>query len=68
MKGVGVLSTAIISADGQYRYSLTRLLALLGGERNVVVIMLNPSTADADQDNSTIRRLIGFAKRWATAS
>ena len=29
-----------------------------------VVIMLNPSTADADQDDSTIRRLIGFAKRW----
>ena len=64
MKGVGVLSTAIISADGRYRYSLTRRLGLLGGERNVVVIMLNPSTADADQDDSTIRRLIGFAKRW----
>ena len=29
-----------------------------------MVIMLNPSTADADQDDSTIRRLIGFAKRW----
>ncbi|PZQ59250.1 MAG: hypothetical protein DI570_16450 [Phenylobacterium zucineum] len=28
------------------------------------VVMVNPSSADADQDDPTIARLTGFAKRW----
>lgn len=52
---------AILSADGLYRYWLTRDL---GGSHNpCVFIMLNPSTADAEQDDPTIRRCMGFAKR-----
>ena len=52
---------AIISECGKYRYSLTRKWA--DGPR-CVFIMLNPSTADAIQDDPTIRRCIGFAKDW----
>lgn len=49
--------TAILSADGRYRYRLTR-----GEGRLMPVVMLNPSTADADVDDPTIRRLLGFAQ------
>lgn len=51
---------AIISKCGNYRYTLTRELSK--EPRIVVFIMLNPSTADATQDDPTIRRCIGFAK------
>jgi hypothetical protein len=33
-----------------------------------VFIMLNPSTADDQQDDHTIRRCIGFAQRWGMGS
>ena len=47
----------------QYRYTLTR--NWIGGERGSLnFIMLNPSTADDYVDDPTIRRCIGFAKRW----
>lgn len=53
--------------QGPYRYSLDRIARpdLIGEPRRVVVwIMLNPSTADATQDDPTIRRCMGFAKTW----
>lgn len=49
---------AIISPCGRYRYRLTR-----GAGRLLAFVMLNPSTADADQDDPTIRRCLAFAKR-----
>lgn len=36
----------------------------LGEPRSCVFVMLNPSTADADQDDRTIRRCVTFAKAW----
>lgn len=53
---------AIFSDDTVYRYALWRVwddsLPL------VLFVMLNPSTADAELDDPTIRRVVGFAKAW----
>lgn len=54
---------ATISEDGLYRYSLTREFPHLLGCGTCTFVMLNPSRADADQDDPTIRRCIGFAQR-----
>lgn len=54
-------SSAIISECGLYRYQLTRTWDI---GKPAVFVMLNPSTADANEDDATIRRCIGFAKKW----
>lgn len=48
--------------DGPFRYRLWRRWDDDGPTASF--IMLNPSTADATQDDPTIRRCIGFAKAW----
>jgi hypothetical protein len=53
---------AVISPCGLYRYVLTRQVG--PGVRAATFIMLNPSTADATTDDHTIRKCIGFARRW----
>jgi hypothetical protein len=57
-----VKASAVLSPGGSYRYLLSREWdeAL----PRCLFIMLNPSTADATQDDPTIRRCIGFAKAW----
>lgn len=56
--------SAIISDCGQYRYTLHRTLeSPLRWVKPCLFIMLNPSTADAELDDPTIRRCISFAKR-----
>lgn len=54
---------ATIDPSGTYRYSLWRKW----DEDNLTMlrwVLLNPSTADAEQDDPTIRRCIGYAKSW----
>lgn len=53
-------STAILSSCGRYRYLLERKVGLQS--RSALFIMLNPSTADAHDDDPTIRRCKAFAK------
>ena len=53
-------SGAILSPCGRYRYRLERRW---DAGPTACFIMLNPSTADANHDDPTIRRCIGFAKR-----
>jgi len=55
-----VRKSAHISADGLYRYRLERFW---GSEHALPFVMLNPSTADAEVDDPTIRRCMGFARR-----
>lgn len=53
---------ASISTCGLYRYGLFRRWD--DGEGVAVFIGLNPSTADAEKDDPTIRRCVAFAKAW----
>ena len=58
----GMKKHALISQDNKYRYQLSRIW---DEEKPMVLfIMLNPSTADADVDDPTIRRVVNFAKSW----
>ncbi|HVA90803.1 MAG TPA: DUF1643 domain-containing protein [Chloroflexota bacterium] len=58
----GTISGALISPDGRYRYRLWRrwdpALPIL------VWVLLNPSTAEANTDDPSIRRCLGFARAW----
>jgi hypothetical protein len=51
---------ADISEDGRYRWWLTRAWA---PGPSMAFVMLNPSTADAERDDPTIKRCVGFAER-----
>lgn len=53
--------SAIISDCGFYRYRLER--HGLPGAGAVAWIMVNPSTADAEADDPTIRKVRGFSER-----
>lgn len=52
---------ASFSQDGQYRYDLWRKW---GTGEDITFIGLNPSTANREKDDPTIRRLKSFAKSW----
>lgn len=64
MEGVdlfGASSSAILSDCGQYRYRLERQCS---GDGQTTVVMVNPSTADATENDATIRKLMGFGNRY----
>ena len=54
-------SSAEFSPCRRYRYVLRRVFA---EGPSVMFVGLNPSTADEARDDPTIRRCLGFARRW----
>ncbi|GAB6989471.1 DUF1643 domain-containing protein [Paenibacillus pini] len=61
-----MIKDAKIDASEKYRYWLLR-----SWDNNLpcmTYVMLNPSTADASNDDPTIRRCISFAKSWGYGS
>ncbi len=62
-----MLRRAELSECRRWRYSLERsddFLFDAAPERTVAWIMLNPSTADETTDDLTIRKCLGFSRRW----
>jgi hypothetical protein len=64
-----IKGAAELSPCGNYRYVLRRWWVYPDGTSmnapsTAVFVMLNPSTADAAQDDPTIRRCVGYAQRW----
>lgn len=57
-----MIKDAILSEDRKYRYILSRTWDET--KPTVLFIGLNPSTADENEDDPTIRRCIIFAKSW----
>lgn len=57
---------AALSDCGKYRYDLFRLLRPMSYPdiKQCCFVMLNPSTADATEDDPTIRRCMGYASKW----
>jgi hypothetical protein len=56
-----VIAGAVFSGDERYRYRLTRIWEV--SRQQVLFVMLNPSTADADKDDQTIRKCMARAAR-----
>lgn len=54
---------ASLSVDRCYRYALWRGWDENWRENFMLVVGLNPSTADENEDDPTIRRCVGFAQR-----
>lgn len=57
-----MLKSATLSPCKRYRYDLWRQWDTT--KAHLLVVGLNPSTADATLDDPTIRRCIGFARLW----
>jgi hypothetical protein len=61
------MTTATFSPCRTWRYMLDREIEP-GNSKRLVVVMLNPSTADELRDDPTIRRVRGFAASWGYGS
>lgn len=61
-----MIKNACLSPDNQYRYKLHR--GWDESKPSIMFVMLNPSTADSEKDDPTIRRVINFSRSWGYGS
>lgn len=59
-----ILRSAVISDCSRFRFSLKRTWGASADGRLVVWLMLNPSTADHQSDDPTVKRCIQFSNAW----
>lgn len=64
MKITNSITGAELSLCRTWRYALWRQWEEQGDTNSVMFIGLNPSTADEVEDDTTISKCIGFARRW----
>jgi hypothetical protein len=57
-----IKKSAIFSACQTYRYSLTRIWN--DKKKPIIFIGLNPSTADENNDDPTIRKCVHYSYQW----
>jgi hypothetical protein len=62
----GIEYGAIFDVNARYRYSLWRTWSVY--YPRIVFVLLNPSTADEQRNDPTIRRCMGFARAWSFGS
>ena len=55
---------AVLSGDRLHRFRLWRYIDGVGDGGRLLWIMLNPSTADETANDLTIKKCIGFGRRW----
>lgn len=63
MKPQYLEKSAILSECGLYRYQLDRLWSHQGFGM-ITWVMLNPSTADGESDDATLRRIYDYSYQW----
>lgn len=61
LAGIGPTRSAALDPTGTYRWELCEFRA--DASRLALWVMLNPSTADAYEDDATVRRVRGFTMR-----
>lgn len=61
------VGSAVFTPDGRHRLRLDRIWGSHRDERavpTVLFVMLNPSLAGAHDDDPTLRKCMGFTRRW----
>lgn len=57
-----MIRDALLSPCERYRYRLSRTWDT--SRSMVAFVLLNPSTADAERDDMTVTKCVGFAEQW----